>query len=139
MTRSSATIWATFAAILGGAALVYLLMTTSPWRTASDLNVPAITGFFGAAFLFFAGIASIVALAVHDRAPILAGVSRRQPGARPAPEVAIRQGVLLATALCVALLLSMFHLLDPAFALVAVLIAALVEAIWQSIPALRHN
>lgn len=118
---------------------MYLLMTTSPWRSANELNLPAITGFFGATFLLLAGLGSIAALALHERAPILAGITRRQPGARPAPEVAIRQGVLLAVALCVALLLSMFHLLDPAFALVAVLIAALVEAIWQSIPALRHN
>lgn len=139
MSRTSALVWATFAAILGGGALIYLLTTVSPWLPDGAQNLPAIVGFFGAVFLLLSGIASVAALALHERLPILAGVSRRQPGAVPAPEVAIRQGVLLSLALCASLLLSMLGLLDPAFALVAILIAALVEAIWQSIPALRHS
>lgn len=139
MTRTSALIWATFAAILGGAGLIYLLTTVSPWLEPNVLNLPAVVGFFGATFLLLSGIASVAALALHERMPVLAGITRRQPGAVPAPEVAIRQGVLLALALCASLLLSMLGLLDPAFALVAVLIAMLVEAIWQSIPALRRS
>lgn len=138
MTRTSALIWATFAAILGGSGLTYLLTTVSPWLSQETLNLPAVVGFFGSSFLFLSGIASVAALALHERAPILAGITRRQPGAVPAPEVAIRQGVLLALALCVSLLLSLLGLLDPAFALVAILIAMLIEAIWQSIPALRR-
>jgi len=139
MSRSSALVWATFAAIMGGGGLIYLLTSISPWLADGAQNIPAIVGFFGASFLLLAGIASVIALALHERIPLLAGVTRKQPGAVPAPEVAIRQGVLLSLALCVSLLLSMLGLLDPAFALVAILIAALLEAIWQSIPALRHS
>jgi hypothetical protein len=139
MSRSSALVWATFAAIIGGGGLIYLLTTISPWHADGTQNLPAIVGFFGATFLLLAGIASVAALALHERVPLLAGITPRQPGAMPAPEVAIRQGVLLSVALCTSLLLSMLGLLDPAFALVAILIAALLEAIWQSIPALRHT
>lgn len=139
MSRSSALVWATFAAIIGGGGLIYLLTTISPWLADGAQNLPAVVGFFGACFLLLAGIASVIALALHERIPLLAGITRRQPGAVPAPEVAIRQGVLLSLALCVSLFLSMLGLLDPAFALVAILIAALLEAIWQSIPALRHT
>lgn len=139
MSRSSALVWATFAAILGGGALIYLLTTISPWLADGAQNLPAVVGFFGAVFLLLSGIASVAALSLHDRFPLLAGITKRQPGAVPAPEVAIRQGVLLALALCASLLLSMLGLLDSAFALVTVLLAALIEAIWQSIPALRHT
>lgn len=139
MTRSSAIVWASFAAILGAGALIYLIASVSPYLEDGSLKLPSLLGFFGAALLFLSGVGAIVALAVHERVPLLAGVTRRQPGATPAPEAAIRQGILFAFAICVTLLLSMFGLLDPAFALVALLIAALIEAVWQSLPGLRHD
>ena len=102
MSRSSALVWATFAAIIGGGGLIYLLTTISPCLADGAQNLPAVVGFFGACFLLLAGIASVAALALHERIPLLAGITRRQPGAVPAPEVAIRQCVLLSLALCFA-------------------------------------
>ena len=84
--------------------------------------------------LFAAGLATVAALAVHERWPALAGVNSRHPGSRPAPEAALRQGILLALAVTTLVALSTLGLLDPAFVLVALLLTVLVEGLWQVRP-----
>lgn len=137
MTRAQAAAWATVAAIAGGAALAYLLSTVPPRLPTNDLNLGAVIAFYSALLLLVTGLASIAALPLHDRWPALAGVDRRHPGVRPAPEVALRQGFLVALAVIVLVLLRMFQVLDPAFILVALLLAGLVEAFWQARPLRR--
>lgn len=142
MTRSQAAAWATVAALAGATALAYLLTSVSPRLPAADssstLNLGAIIAFFGALLLFVSGIGTIAALPLHERWPALAGVDRRNPGLRPAPEAAVRQGILAALAVAALVLLSMLDLLDPAFVLVALLLTGLIEAFWQASPLGRH-
>ncbi len=134
MTRAQAAAWATIAAIAGAAALYYIFATVSPNTAEGALNLPAVVGLFGALLLFVAGLGTVGALALHERWPAIAGVNSRHPGAKPAPEAALRQGILLALALTIMLALSAASLLDPAFVLVALLITVLIEGLWQVRP-----
>ncbi len=134
MTRTQAAAWASIAAITGAAALYYVLSTVSPYGVDGSLNLPAVVGLFGALFLFATGLFTVAALALHERWPALAGVNSRHPGALPAPEAALRQGVLMAFAATTLLALSALSLLDPAFVLVALLLTVLVEGLWQVRP-----
>ncbi len=134
MTRAQAAAWATLAAIAGAAALYYIFSTVSPYAAQGALNLPAIVGLFGALLLFGSGLFTVGALALHERWPALAGVNSRHPGAMPAPEAALRQGILLALSVTALLALSALSLLDPAFVLVAMLLTVLIEGLWQVRP-----
>lgn len=134
MTRAQAAAWATIAALAGAAALYYLFSTVPPYAADGALSLPAVVGFFGALMLFCAGLCTVAALGLHERWPALAGVNSRHPGATPAPEAALRQGILLALTITVLIGLSALHLLDPAFVLVALLLTVLVEGLWQVRP-----
>lgn len=134
MTRTQAAAWATIAAITGAAALYYIFSTVPPYADAGKLNLPAVVGLFGALLLFGAGLATVAALALHERWPALAGINIRHPGSTPAPEAALRQGILLALAVTILVALSALSLLDPAFVLVALLLTVLVEGLWQVRP-----
>lgn len=137
MTRSQAAAWATISAIVGAALLVYVVMRVAP-VTGGEWNVPALVSFFGSVLMLVSGLGAIAALALHDRWPSLAGVDRRQPAVPPAPEAALRQGILLALAVALLLALAMFGILDPAFVVVIFLLTALVEAFWQNRPSPRR-
>ena len=134
MTRAQAAAWATIAAIAGAAALYYIFANVSPYAAEGVLNVPAVVGLFCALLLFSTGLCTVGVLALHESWPALAGVNSRQPGATPAPEAALRQGILLALAFTTLLALSARSLLDPAFVLVALLITVLIEGLWQVRP-----
>jgi hypothetical protein len=134
MTRAQAAAWASLAAIAGAAALYYIFSTVSPYTAEGTLNLPAVVGLFGALLLFGAGLCTVGALALHERWPALAGVNSRHPGATPAPEAALRQGILLASSLTALIGLSALSLLDPAFVLVALLLTVLIEGLWQVRP-----
>jgi ABC-type branched-subunit amino acid transport system permease subunit len=76
------------------------------------------------------GLGALAALALHRRWPALAGV--RDPRRRADPWVAARQGVLLALAVGVMLLLTLMRMLDVAFALVTLVLAGLIEGFFQN-------
>lgn len=137
MTRSQAAAWATISAVIGAILLAYVVLRVPP-ATDGALNIPALVSFFGAVLLLVSGLASVAALALHDRWPSLAGVDRRHPAFAPAPEAALRQGILLALAVCLLFVLALFGLLDPAFAIVTLLLVGLVEAFWQNRPSPRR-
>lgn len=134
MTRAQAAAWASIAALAGAAALVYILASVAPRTGEGALNLPAVAGFYGALLLFAAGFGTVAALALHERWPALAGVNKRHPGATPAPEAALRQGILLAIALTALAGLSAIGLLDAAFVLVTFLLTLLIEGLWQARP-----
>lgn len=134
MNRSQATLWATLVALIGGGLLYYLVNNVSPRLPDASLNLSGVIGFFLGVLLLVAGMSTALALALHERFPALAGVDQRQPGALPAPEAAVRQGILAAFTAAVLLLLALLRLLDPAFVIVALLLTGLVEAFWQNRP-----
>ena len=134
MNRSQAAVWASIAAIIGAASLYYLVTRVPPGSLPGDLNLTAVIGLFVAVLLLVAGMGTAIALALHERFPALAGVDVRQPGTTPAPEAAVRQGILAAFTADVLLLLALLRLLDPAFVVVALLLTGLVEAFWQNRP-----
>jgi hypothetical protein len=134
MTRSQAAVWASIAAIIGAAILYRLVSAVSPFVAEGQVNLPALLGFYAGVLLFFSGIGCVLALALHERWPALAGVDPNHPASSPAPEAAIRQGILLGVSVAALLILSMFKLVDPAFILVSIVLAGLMEVMWQSRP-----
>lgn len=136
MTRAQAALWASIATLCGAGALYYLLTTVPPQSSGGLLNVPAVLGFFGGAVLLLGGAGTMIALPLHERWPMLAGVARRSLSAPPA-EAALRQGLLFALAVCTLLLLAMFDLFDPAFVIAVLMLTGLLEAFWQSWPGNR--
>ncbi len=130
MTRGQA-IGLAGATVLGGSALiVYLLRSVSPLLADGQLNMAALALFFGGLLIVVGGIGSLIALALHNRWPFLAGVRSRR--VKPDPAVAIRQGALLALGVAVLGLLALWHVLDIAFILVALVLVGLLEAFLQS-------
>ncbi|GIV75922.1 hypothetical protein FKZ61_001250 [Litorilinea aerophila] len=129
-SRLAAVAWAALALMVGGSLLAYLLGSVPPTLADNRLNIPAVTLFFLGLFLLSGGLASLIALALHSRWPTLAGVRSRR--ARPAPGVALRQGVLLAVAVLALALLAFFQFLDVVFVLVTFLLVGLLEAFLQS-------
>ncbi len=134
MTRAQAAAWATVAALAGVATFAYLLSSIPPRLPAGSVNVPAVLGFFAALLLLVTGLGAVVALALHERWPQLAGVDRRYPGMGAAPEAALRQGFLAAVAAAALAGLSMAGLFDAAFVIAALVLVGLVEAFWQTRP-----
>jgi hypothetical protein len=123
-------ILATVAGAAGALLLFSVLAAMPPWFPNGEQNNAAVVLFFlGVAALVF-GLGSLVALAIHRRWPALAGV--RDPRRRPDPWVATRQGVLLALAIDVILLLTLMQMIDIAFALVTLVLAGLIEGFFQN-------
>ena len=79
------------------------------------------------------GFGSLMALALHSRWPVLAGVRDRRRSA--SPSVAVRQGALLALAIGVIVLLAYLNFLDMVFVFVSFVLIGLLEAFLQS----RHR
>lgn len=121
---------ATVAAVVGLLLLLYLLWAVPPTLPNGQTNNAALLLFFLGLFALVFGLVSLVALALHRRWPMLAGV--RDPRRRPDPWVAARQGVLLALAVGVMLLLTLMRRLDVAFALVTLVLAGLIEGFFQN-------
>jgi ABC-type branched-subunit amino acid transport system permease subunit len=120
----------TIAAVVGALLLVYVLAALPPWLPNGDMNNAALILFFLGLLALVFGLGSLVALALHRRWPNLAGV--RDPRRRADPWVAARQGLLLAVAVGVMLLLALLRMLDIAFALVTLVLAGLVEGFFQN-------
>ena len=121
---------ATLTTVVGALLLVYLFWAVPPWLPNGDTsNAALLLLFLGLLTLVF-GLGSLVALALHRRWPALAGV--RDARRRADPWVATRQGVLLAIAVGVMLLLTLLRMLDVAFALVTLVLAGLIEGFFQN-------
>jgi hypothetical protein len=130
---------ATLAAVVGVVLLGYLLWAVPPTvpvsgssagSSAAQTNNAALLLFMLGMFALVFGLGALVALALHRRWPGLAGV--RDPRRRPDPWVAARQGILLALAVAVMLLLTLLRMLDVAFALVTLVLAGLIEGFFQN-------
>lgn len=120
----------TIAAVVGALLLVYVLAALPPWLPNGEMNNAALILFFLGLLALVFGLGALVALALHRRWPNLAGV--RDPRRRADPWVAARQGLLLAVAVGVMLLLALMRMLDIAFALVTLVLAGLVEGFFQN-------
>lgn len=121
---------ASLTAAAGALILGYLLWAVPPTYPDGQLNMAALILFlFGLLALVF-GLGSLVALALHRRWPALAGIRDRRR--KPQPWVALRQGVLLALAVGVMLVLTLLDTLDIAFALVTLVLAGLIEGFFQN-------
>ena len=121
---------ASAAAAVGVLLLGYLLWAVPPILPTGQTNNAALLLFLLGLLALVFGLGALVALALHRRWPSLAGV--RDPRRRPDPWVAARQGVLLALAVGVMLLLTLMHMLDVAFALVTLVVAGLIEGFFQN-------
>jgi hypothetical protein len=121
---------ATLAAVSGSLLLFYVLAAVSPWLPDGQINNAGLLLFLLGLLALVFGLGSLVALALHRRWPGLAGV--RDPRRRADPWVAARQGVLLALAVGVMLLLTLMRMLDIAFALVTLVLAGLIEGFFQN-------
>jgi ABC-type branched-subunit amino acid transport system permease subunit len=121
---------ATIAAVAGVALLIYLLWAVPPVLPNQQPNNAALLLFLLGMLALVFGLGALVALALHRRWPGLAGV--RDARRRPDPWVAARQGVLLALAVGVMLLLTLMRMLDIAFALVTLVLAGLIEGFFQN-------
>jgi hypothetical protein len=121
---------ATLAAAVGVALLLYLLWSVPPTLPSGQTNNAALLLFLLGLLALVFGLGSLVALALHRRWPGLAGV--RDPRRRADPWVAARQGLLLALAVGVMLLLMLLRMLDIAFALVTLVLAGLIEGFFQN-------
>ena len=131
ITRRQVVVWSSVAMLAGGALTAYLLLSVSPALPEGQPNYPAILLFFAAVMAFVAGLGALVALALHRRWPALAGAGR-EPRDQAAPSVALRQGLFLAVAAGVTLLLAFLQVLDIAFVLVTVVLLGLLEAFLQN-------
>jgi hypothetical protein len=121
------------ATLVGAAGMLLLfsvLASMPPLLPNGEQNNAAVVLFFLGLLALVFGLGSLVALAIHRRWPALAGV--RDPRRRPDPWVAARQGVLLALAVGVMLLLTLMDRLDVAFALVTLVLAGLIEGFFQN-------
>jgi hypothetical protein len=121
---------AALAAASGALLLLYVLWAVPPWLPSGQTNNAAVILFFAGLLSLVFGLGSLVALALHRRWPALAGV--RDLRRRADPWVAARQGVLLALAVGVMLLLTLARMLDIAFALVTLVLAGLIEGFFQN-------
>lgn len=118
------------AAIAGGALLAYLLWAVPPLYPDGQVNSAALILFMAGLSALVFGFGSLVALALHRRWPALAGTYDRRR--RPQPWIAMRQGLLLATAMGVLLVLALWRALDIAFVFVTLVLAGLLEGFFQS-------
>jgi hypothetical protein len=132
MTRPRAAAWSSLAVLAGAGLIIYLFLLVPPRQDDGELSLLALVAFFAGLLLLVSGASALAALGLHQRWPGLAGVDRRrQPSAQARPEAALRQGFLLACVVATVVALSMMRLLDPAFIVVTMLLAGLVEAYWQ--------
>jgi hypothetical protein len=118
------------AALIGVALLGFILWSVPPTYPSGESNPAALLLFLLGLLLLVFGFGGLVALALHGRWPNLAGIHDRRK--RPDPGVALRQGGLLAAAVGVMGVLTYMGMLDLAFALVTLVIVALVEAFLQN-------
>lgn len=121
---------ATLAVVAGVLLLAFLLWDVPPILPSGQTNNAALLLFLMGLLALVFGLGALVALALHRRWPSLAGV--RDPRRRPDPWVAARQGLLLALAVGVMLLLTLLQMLDVAFALVTLVVAGLIEGFFQN-------
>lgn len=117
------------AALAGGGLLAFLLWSVPPTYADGQTNMAALVLFILGLLLLVFGFGGLVALALHGRWPVLAGV--RSGRKQPDPSVALRQGALLAMAVGVMAALTLLRMLDLAFAVVTLIIAGLIEAFVQ--------
>jgi ABC-type branched-subunit amino acid transport system permease subunit len=123
-------ILATLTTVAGSLLLFYVFWDVPPWLPSGETNNAALLLLFLGLLTLVFGLGTLVALALHRRWPALAGV--RDVRRRADPWVAARQGVLLALAVGVMLLLTLMRMLDIAFALVTLVLAGLIEGFFQN-------
>lgn len=120
-------------ALAGAAGLSYVIGAVPPYDDAGELSTTALLLFFAGIFIVVAATGSLAALALHRRWPSLAGQRQKlRPGKTPPADAALRQGILLGLVAATLTALSILRVLDITFALVAVLLATLVEAFAQT-------
>jgi hypothetical protein len=137
VTRRQAAAWAGLALVLGLSTIFYMLIQVSPLLPDGTLNAPAVVLFVLCLTVLIFGMASLAALWLHRRWPVLAGArsqksARKAADAPPPAAVALRQGGLLALAVATLAVLAILQELDVAFIFVAFGVAGLVEAYIQS-------
>ena len=115
---------------MGALVLSYILWKVPPYMPTGELNRAALILFLGGLLALIFGLGCLAALALHRRWPGLAGV--RDPRRRADPWVAVRQGLLLMTAVGVIVVLALRGRSDVAFGLVTVVLAGLIEGFFQN-------
>lgn len=130
ITRRQVVVWALVATLTGSALTIYLLVAVSPFLPDGQPNTTAVVLIFCTIMLLTAGLGTLAALALHRRWPALGGASRERRDS-PAASVALRQGLFLAIAVGVTLLLAFVRAFDAAFVLVTVVLLGLLEAFLQ--------
>lgn len=119
-------------ALAGAGGLGYVILAVPPYA-GGGLSTPALLLFFAALFVLMAAGGSLLALALHRRWPVLAGVRRTlRAGDTPPTDAALRQGILFGLVVATLTGLSILRLLDITFALVTILLASLIEAFAQT-------
>jgi hypothetical protein len=131
MTSTQVRFLATLLALVGGGILAYLLWQVPPRQSNGQLDLPALALFFGGLWMLTTGLVSLLADRLHRRWPALAGHLGVDPRFRTAG-AALRQGALLALALCLVAAFAFLRILDIIFVLVILLLVGLVEAYFQS-------
>jgi hypothetical protein len=131
MTRAQAAGLSGSGILIGGGLLAFLITTVPPWLSDGEPNAAALLMALLSVMLLVGGLGALLALALHNRWPGLAGAPR--DGSRPAePGVALRQGTLLAVGTGFILILVYSGMLDVAFLVVTILMLVLLEAFVQS-------
>jgi hypothetical protein len=132
MSRRPLIVLTTVLALAGAAGLGYVIFVVPPYDEAGNLSVTALLLFFAGLFLLTAAAGALLALALHQRWPALAGQRQKgRWGQGPRPDAALRQGILLGLVVATLTALSILRVLDITFALVTVLLAGLIEAFAQ--------
>lgn len=129
MSRTLVIGWSLIFALAGGVTLGYLLYAVPPRQADGAFNWPVVALFWLATVLVSGGVGSLCALILQRRWPSFGG-ARRYMSAQP--EIALRQGALLAAATGAIALLAFLHILDIVFVLVIGLLVGLFEVYLQN-------
>ena len=130
MTRAQVVGLSVGGALVGGGLLVYLVTTVPPRMSDGVPNAAALVLALVSGMVLVWGLGTMLALALHRRWPGLAGRSGQLYMAQP--EVAMRQGALLAVGLGFIAVLAYLQMLDAPFFIVTILMLILFEAFVQS-------
>lgn len=127
MSRQRSVILTLIVALLAGGLVAIFATTISPLQADGAPDLPVVAAFLAALTVLIGALVTLVTLAVHARWPALGGAVRGAAN----PAVAVRQGMLVAVACAICLILALLGSLDVAFVLVIVLLIGLVETYIQ--------
>lgn len=120
-------IWSVCIAVASSATFIYLIGWTSPLTANGQPNVLSLMIFFAALLSLSSSIGMLLAHQLHRRWPTLSGGTYHDSF----PLAAVRQGILLAVAVTLNVLLILLQLFDITFVVVILLLVGLTEAFIQ--------